>query len=306
MGRISQSLLAPGGYITPAKGKAVLAAVMKQCDTLDGVADGIISNPAACVFDPTVIRCPSGGDTGDSCLSDAQINTLTTAGTPLNLSFNLANGIQNFPAYNAFAGADFWTGAWGTSAANAIVEPGVFGKSAFYYTFPNDMLRFAVARDAGLSILNFNPANPGSLTSRVQALSALMDSTTTDLSQFKSGGGKIILQHGQSDQLIPAQLSVDYYNRLVSRFGQGPLSQFLKFYLVPGAAHGAGGQFNGSYDGLTALDNWVTKGVEPKDLTITDLTPATAGRTRPMCEYPQWPKYIGGDQNLAASFLCSN
>jgi feruloyl esterase len=50
----------------------------------------------------------------------------------------------------------------------------------------------------------------------------------------------------------------------------------------------------------------VTKGIAPKDLTITDLTPATAGRTRPLCEYPQWPKYIGGDQNLATSFSCSN
>ncbi|MBR8336084.1 tannase/feruloyl esterase family alpha/beta hydrolase [Burkholderia ambifaria] len=308
MGRISRSLLAPGGYVTPAKGKVVLAAVIKQCDALDGVADGIISNPAACVFDPAAIRCSGGGDTGDSCLSDAQINTLNTAGTPLDFSFDLANGIHTFPAYNAFSGADFWSTplAWGSSAADATVKPGVVGKTAFFYAFPNDMLRFAVARDAAASILNFNPANPGSLTSRVQAVSALMDSTSTDLSQFQSRGGKIILQHGQSDQFIPAQLSIDYYNRLVSRFGQGPLSQFLKFYLVPGAAHSFGGQFNGSYDGLTALDNWVTKGIAPKDLTITDLTPTTAGRTRPLCEYPQWPKYIGGDQNLAASFSCSN
>ncbi|MFM0260088.1 tannase/feruloyl esterase family alpha/beta hydrolase [Paraburkholderia sediminicola] len=308
MGRISRSLLAPGGYVTPAKGKALLAAVIKQCDALDGVADGIISNPAACVFDPTAIRCSGGGDTGDSCLSDVQLNTMTTAGTPLNFSFNLANGVQTFPAYNAFTGADFWSVglAWGASADDALIEPGVIGKSAFYYTFSNDMLRFAVARDPALSILNFNSANPGSLTSRVQVVSALMDSTSTDLTQFQGRGGKIILQHGQSDQFIPAQLSIDYYDRLASRFGQGPLSLFLKFYLVPGAAHGVGGQFNGSYDGLTVLDNWVTKGIEPKNLTITDLAPPTAGRTRPMCEYPQWPKYVGGDPNLAASFVCSN
>ena len=308
MGRISRSLLAPGGYVTPAKGKVLLEAVIKQCDALDGVADGIISNPAACVFDPATIRCPSGVDTGDSCLSDTQINTMTTAGTPLNLSFNLVNGVQTFPAFNAFTGADFWSVAfaWGASATDAVVEPGVIGKSAFFYTFSNDMLRFAVARDPGLSTLNFNPANPGSLTSRVQAVSALMDSTSTDLSQFQARGGKIILQHGQSDQFIPAQLSIDYYDRLVSRFGQGPLGQFLKFYVVPGAAHSAGGQFNGSYDGLTALDNWVTKGVEPKNLIITDLAPPAVGRTRPICEYPQWPKYVGGDQNLAASFVCSN
>ncbi|MFP3649255.1 tannase/feruloyl esterase family alpha/beta hydrolase, partial [Paraburkholderia sp. SIMBA_054] len=76
--------------------------------------------------------------------------------------------------------------------------------------------------------------SPGPLAPRIQAVSALMDSTSTDLTQFQSRGGKIILQHGQSDQFIPAQLSIDYYNRLVSRFGQGPLNQFLKFYLVPG------------------------------------------------------------------------
>ncbi|MBC8751656.1 pimeloyl-ACP methyl ester carboxylesterase [Paraburkholderia sp. WC7.3g] len=308
MGRISRSLLAPGGYVTPAKGKALLAAVMEQCDALDGVADGIVSNPSACVFDPKQIRCPGGVDTGDTCLSDAQINTMSTAGTPLTFSFDLANGIQTFPPYNVFAGADFWSNslAWGASATDATIEPGVFGKSAFYYTFSNDMLRFAVARDPGLSILNFDPTSPGPLAARIQAVSALMDSTSTDLTQFQSRGGKIILQHGQSDQFIPAQLSIDYYNRLVSRFGQGPLGQFLKFYLVPGAAHGSGGQFGGSYDGLTALDNWVTKGIEPHNLTITDLAPPAAGRTRPMCEYPQWPKYVGGDQNIATSFVCSN
>ncbi len=129
------------------------------------------------------------------------------------------------------------------------------------------MLRFAVARDPGLSTLNFNPANPGSLTSRVQAVSALMDSTSTDLSQFQCARRQDHSAHGQSGriQFIPAQLSIDYFDRLVSRFGQGPLGQFLKFCVVPGAAHSAGGQFNGSYSsGLTALDNWVTKGVEPK------------------------------------------
>ncbi|RKE23837.1 feruloyl esterase [Paraburkholderia sp. BL23I1N1] len=307
MGRISKAFLSPGGYVNAAKGAVLRAAVMKQCDALDGATDGLISNPSACVFDPKIIRCPGGADTGDACLSDTQIATVTTAGTPLSTSFDLANGIRSFPAYNVFSGSDFWSsGAWGASAADATIEPGVNGKTSFFYTFSNDMLRFAIARDPSLSILGFDPADPGPLTARVQAISALMDSTSTDLTQFQSRGGKIILQHGQADQFIPAQLTIDYYNRLVSRFGQGPLSQFLKFYLVPGAAHGSGGQFNGSYDGLTALDNWVTNGTEPRNLTITDLSPPSAGRTRPMCEYPQWPKYVGGDQNLASSFICSN
>lgn len=311
MGRISKALLAPGGFVSAAKGAAIQAAVMKRCDALDGVADGIIANPSACMFDPKTIRCPGGADTGDTCLSDAQIKTMVIAGTPLVTNFELANRIRSFPAYNAFAGADFWSGdyypsmTWGASAMNAMIQPGVIGKTSFYYSFSNDMLRFAIARDPSLSILAFDPQSPDSLTARIQAISELMDSTETDLTKFEKRGGKLILQHGQSDQYIPAQMTIDYYNRLVQRFGHEKLSQFAKFYLVPGAAHGDGGQFKGSYDGLTALDNWVTNGKEPKNLTITDFGLSTAGRTRPLCEYPLWPKYVGGNQNLASSFVCS-
>jgi hypothetical protein len=38
---------------------------------------------------------------------------------------------------------------------------------------------------------------------------------------------------------------------------------------------------------------------------VTDRNEATRGRTRPLCEYPAWPKYNGsGDVNAAASFAC--
>ncbi|MGT2433346.1 tannase/feruloyl esterase family alpha/beta hydrolase [Cupriavidus basilensis] len=41
------------------------------------------------------------------------------------------------------------------------------------------------------------------------------------------------------------------------------------------------------------------------NIVITDLSGATAGRTRPLCEYPAWPKYVSGDTNSAASFTCT-
>jgi len=35
----------------------------------------------------------------------------------------------------------------------------------------------------------------------------------------------------------------------------------------------------------------------------TDSAQATTGRTRPLYEYPSWPRYLGnGDANAAASF----
>jgi hypothetical protein len=29
------------------------------------------------------------------------------------------------------------------------------------------------------------------------------------------------------------------------------------------------------------------------------------GRTRPLCEYPRWPRYRSGDPESAQSFVCS-
>ena len=64
---------------------------MQACDALDGVIDGLISNQDACnaTFDPATamlnsnpLRCPGGADTGDTCLSDAQIAALRAMNEP--------------------------------------------------------------------------------------------------------------------------------------------------------------------------------------------------------------------------------
>jgi Tannase and feruloyl esterase len=82
-------------------------------------------------------------------------------------------------------------------------------------------------------------------------------------------------------------------------------SQFARFYMAPGFGHG-NGNFRVGWDALDVLDAWVTKGEAPGPQIITDTNATTLGRTRPLCEYPAYPKYNGaGDANLAASFTCA-
>jgi Tannase and feruloyl esterase len=83
------------------------------------------------------------------------------------------------------------------------------------------------------------------------------------------------------------------------------ISSFLRLYLIPGLAHG-GGNFSPVWDNLTALDDWVEKGVAPTNPVMFDGTNTTTrGRSRPLCEYPTWQKYNGaGDPNLTSSFTC--
>jgi hypothetical protein len=55
---------------------------------------------------------------------------------------------------------------------------------------------------------------------------------------------------------------------------------------------------------MTALDKWVESGTAPETLSMSDLNTATLGRTRPLCRYPAWPRFVSGDINNAASFAC--
>ena len=68
------------GWIPPAKQAAIGAEVIRQCDSLDGLTDGVINNYLRCnaLFDPqktaapyAAIRCAGGADTGNTCVSDA-------------------------------------------------------------------------------------------------------------------------------------------------------------------------------------------------------------------------------------------
>ena len=59
-----------GGWLNAAKVALVRKGVLAACDGMDGLNDGLISHPDACAkaFDVKTLRCPDGGDGGDSCL----------------------------------------------------------------------------------------------------------------------------------------------------------------------------------------------------------------------------------------------
>ena len=86
--------------------------------------------------------------------------------------------------------------------------------------------------------------------------------------------------------------------------GAANVKGFARYYEVPGYGHAASTVFNANWDSLRALDQWVSAGTAPTAQVVSD-TAGVPGRTRPLCEYPTWPRYSGaGDVNQAASFSC--
>ena len=318
--RIMRAMAAPGAYPNQAKRKLIYDLAMAHCDALDGIADGIISNQKKCnkIFDPRWVRCPGGVDTGDTCLSDAQIEALHIYNTPAHFHFHMASGLQSFPGCNVW-GADL-----GMTKADAggyalqpfvifltlgTVQPALPATTSMPYLSPfmDQFMKYAVVRDptGTFDTLSIDPENPGPYAHRISELSKQLD-TSTDISAFIHKGGKLLLAHGLQDVLVSTRATELYWEILQDRFGPWHVDKFARFYEVPGSGHAFGAAFTPGWDSLTALENWVEKGIAPENQIMTD-TAVHAGRTRPLCEYPTWPKYKGsGDPNLASSFTCSH
>ena len=71
----------PASTIPASKFPMIHRAVVDRCDALDGLKDGLISDPSSCSFDFKSLAC-SGKDS-PSCLTAAQVTTARTLTSPM-------------------------------------------------------------------------------------------------------------------------------------------------------------------------------------------------------------------------------
>jgi pimeloyl-ACP methyl ester carboxylesterase len=289
------------GWMDAKHTKLLTDAVYAKCDDRDGVKDSIISNVAACnaAFDVKALRCPDGGS-GESCLSDAQLRAVAIINSEYKPGVTIA-GADRFPKWALLEGALFADRSnFGETAQPA--NP-LSGKEPLLYRAGDQTVKFIITRDPKFDPLQFDPKK---YQSRIATVASIMDVTDVSLEAFRAKGGKIIMTHGTVDDFITPHNSIAYYKKQVAEFGRSRLDSFMRFYVIPGFGHGFG-PFNAKIDSLTALQNWVEKGKPPTGLIAVDGNQGpNAGRSRPLCEWPKWPKFIGkpGAENSSASFTC--
>ena len=320
-GRLSRAFAQPNAYPSLGQRKLLRQAALAQCDALDGVSDGVISNVAACnaQFDPATaqlsgkaLRCASGGNESDACLSDAMIAALKVYNTAITFGSPLGSGETQYPGFNVW-GAEL--GEDGTSPLQPTVTLLAMNTTApaspapltapYWAVFWDQWVRYFVTRDANFDSLSLDPQNPGPWADRINALTRLQDINGTDLSAFNQRGGKLLMAHGTADVLVSTRATAQYFERLNQTMGAAAVKGFARYYEVPGYGHAASTAFNANWDSLKALDAWVTQGLAPAGQVVSD-TAGVPGRTRPLCEYPTWPRYNGsGDVNKAESFSCA-
>jgi feruloyl esterase len=249
--------------------KLIIDALINKCDAKDGVADGIISDPLGCDFDPSELTCKEGKS--ESCLAREKVAAIKKAmGGP-----KTATGVQVYPGFL------YDTGITASAPIRGILSPGpgVFGPAT-------------TAMDVDVEKEALTDIQP------------LTDSTSTNLTTFSAHGGKLIFYHGDSDPWFSPLDTFDYYKDMVdANGGLEAVSKWGQFYFIPGMGHCGGGPGLDQFDFLQAITNWVEKGNVPQSVLVTGK--AFPRRSRPLCPYPKHGQYKGqGDIEDATNFEC--
>jgi feruloyl esterase len=316
-------------WVTRAKTSAIRAEFVRQCDGLDGLADGVINDYMACraIFDVTqgapnrrpwaAKRCPDNTDPDPAdtsvkaCLTDGQISTLETVYSRYPFATPLANNVRTFGMWvpntdpsgsgliveRRFKGQE---GAAPDAAAHAHL--GVLGVTGF------------LMRDLAANPLDYTEGGP--LNGRRVELSAILDSTSPDLRAFARRGGKLIVTIGTNDTLASPGAQLDYYQSVIDTMGRTAVDAFARLFVIPQANHGlmaATAEVDGngqviqrapvpsSYERFAVLVDWVERKIAP----AMSLTLTGGDRSMPLCSYPSYPRYMGGPPSAASSYSCA-
>ena len=317
-------------------------AAINACDVVGGQHLGYIEDPSQCRYDPTqdanVLCAASGGvNTSTNCVSATQaqaMNKLWYGQT--------RDGSAPSPAVdNSFAPIDshhLWYGltrgssfgGLGGSTPAGVPTPFSIATDMVALEDQNPTLAtpsFTNPTGNGANgWLNLSYAQLGIAYDNgllLQQAFAHINTDNPDLRRFRAAGGKMLMYHGLADVLIMPQGSIRYYDSVVREMGSlHAVQRFYRFFLIPGMTHGLGnGTTNANanpplpgsaaadgtqqlYDVLTA---WVENGVAPTRIDISSAvtTAFPVAKSRPICLYPTKAKYIGGDVNVAASYICA-
>lgn len=279
--------------------KLVNHAVMEKCDALDGVRDGIVTDPRLCHFNPEELRC-SATKTAE-CLSEIQIGALRKMYAGAHRSDTGESIYPGWPVSSEWIeGAGGWQVYWANpQKPDEPQRADYFRRWAFH--------------DPGWNWWTFDWAK-GVDTARTR-LGPLVDAVSSDLSAFRQHGGKLIIYQGSADPVVSAPDTVAYYDRLTHN-NPGAKS-FVRLFMVPGMAHCAGGpgatSFNSGADSdhniSLALRSWVEGDKAPERIIAVKYkgrTPDSGiAMSRPLCAWPKLPAYKGnGDTNDATNFIC--
>jgi feruloyl esterase len=289
----------PGSKLSSAQWSMVSAAVLAACAGKDGGAPGdrFLTDPRRCGFDPGSLPQCLPGAAGDQCL------------TPLQLA--AVRRLYAGPV-NPHTGERIYPGLTPGSEGLPL------GPSRF--SDPSIVSRLFVMRWGLGGAFSADGFDFDRDMDRVDArLSSALNANDSDLSDFARHGGKLMLYSGLADPGVPFNDVIQYYDRVLATNAAGDGRDFARLFLVPGMGHCVGGPgatdigqpfsqevpLRLENDALMTLVAWTEGAPAPKQLVARKPAASGAdGPARPVCAYPAFPEYRGGEADKPGNFTC--
>jgi feruloyl esterase len=274
--------------LTPVDLNLLAAAILKSCDGLDGLVDGMVNDVKACRFDPKVVACPPGQSS--ECLAPDKIAAIRKI-------FGGAHDSQGrllfapWPYDPGVAAANWRTWKLGVSPTSVSDAQNVtLGGQSLAEVF------LTPARSpADLDAFDFDSA-----AAQTQPSADIINAVSTDLSPFRAHGGKLLIYQGAADPVFSADRLFQWFDAVSA---QGDPSPYARLFVVPGMNHCGMGPATDDFDPLSAMVDWVEHDHAPDRLIARGAS--FPGLTRPLCPYPSVARYQGGDIKDEKSFVCS-
>jgi feruloyl esterase len=265
----SAQLNAVEGHLSSAQLALLQNFVLRSC------ANGarFLQDPRRCQPDLATLKCTRGA--ANTCLTDAQLATARL------LYQDQKNPTQGEPLYGVQPGAEAIKGSWDawlTGTEEGAQPAGL----RFSWNYLANMVMHDPQVDAA-------KVSHGDLARGERHYAPIMDAADSDLSAFKSHGGKLIQYHGWNDPAIGPGYSLEYRAHLAATMG--PLDNFYRLYMVPGMLHCGGGDAPTHINWQAAIEAWVEKATPPGDLTASDA----AGGTQIVAPFASGGAPGGGD-----------
>jgi len=295
--------------ITPEALETIGSAVMNGCDKLDGVEDGIISDPLVCDFDVTQLACTDSTEGGRACLTSSQIEAAQRVYDGFFIDEELV-----FPGYAP--GGELGPGGWTRWIAGGLdvaevadfqggIEwdpryPSPVAPSA-HFAFGNGVMKFLVFHDPDWDYASYDFST---FESDTAAVASTLNATDPDLDAFRARGGKLLLFNGWRDMALSPLGTIQYYDEVVGR--DETAAEDVRLIMIPGMDHCIGGPGPSFANWVDEIDRWVGTGQAPSQVTVHwfDEQMQPSG-SRLACAYPTVLKYDGsGDPRESSSFGC--
>jgi len=292
-------------YIPADKFQAVAAAVKKQCDKADGVADGLIQNPAKCAFNPDALVPETLNQKQADALKHIMQPVRDQQGKLIYPGASVGNMGQDNVTVRGF------TNYMDKPPADpASAEPWGDGKVPANWSLAQNILMklgyYDAGKDMNNSIEKNGVVNADALSLVYTRLAADVPDDPSAFSAYFAKGGKLLIYHGYDDLVISPYSSVWFYEDLAKdNGGYTKLQANARLFMVPGMQHCVDGDGPNHFDTLTAMEQWVEKGNPPEAIPATHTTKDVVDRTMPLCKFPEQARYKGtGDVKAASSWSC--